>query len=174
MQLEAEEPPHRAFASLGNALEGLVLEDALVLAYPQRGAVDEADASALAHQDGLDEHCKFNDCPLLQFNETVVRHRLREQVPHMLADMIQIEVLQASIAGIMEQNQNGHHLGVRHLAIAVIFAFLPGMTFSYREFRDNIVKILTELITHEEYFCNFAIRKHSGCFYYLFLALQNY
>ena len=112
MQLEAKEPSHRALASLGNALEGLVLEDALVLAHPQRSAVDEADAGALAHQDSLDEHGKFDDCQLLQLNETVVRHCLWEQVPHVLADIIQIEVLQASVAGIVEQNQNGHHLRV--------------------------------------------------------------
>ena len=130
VQLEAKEPSHRALASLRNALEGLVLEDALVLAHPQRGAVDETDASALAHQNGLDEHSKFDYRPLLQLNETVVGHGLREQVPHVLAHIIQIEVLQASVTGIVEQDQNGHHLGVRHPAITVIFAFLLGMTFS--------------------------------------------
>ena len=45
-------------------------------AIPQQGAVDEADAGALDHQDGLDKHSKFDDCHLLQFKETVVRLRL--------------------------------------------------------------------------------------------------
>ena len=34
VELEAEEPAHRAFASPGNALESLVNEDSLVFAHP--------------------------------------------------------------------------------------------------------------------------------------------
>ena len=60
MQLETEEPPTEHLPPLGYAFEGLVLGDALVLANPQRGAVDEADASAHAHQDGLDVHSKLD------------------------------------------------------------------------------------------------------------------
>ena len=62
MQFEAKELTHRALASLGNAFEGLVLEDTLDLARPQRGADNKADASVFAHQNNLDEHSKFDNC----------------------------------------------------------------------------------------------------------------
>ena len=41
----------------------------------------------------------------LQFNETVVTHCLRVQMSHVLEDIVQKEVLQASVTGIVEQNQ---------------------------------------------------------------------
>ena len=55
VQLESEEPAHGALAPLRNTLECLVYMDALVLAYPQRCAVNEADACTLTQQHLLDE-----------------------------------------------------------------------------------------------------------------------
>ena len=50
VQLEPIEPAHRAVPSPGDTLECPVLEDALVLAYPQWSAVDETYTCAFAHQ----------------------------------------------------------------------------------------------------------------------------
>ena len=106
VQLEPEEPAHGALPPLGNALERLVDVDALVPAYPERSAVDEADARTLAQQDLLDEQCKGNGHILLQFNEPVVGYQPGEQMPEMLRDMLQVEVLQAAIPGTVKQDHD--------------------------------------------------------------------
>ena len=72
MQFETIEPSHRAFASLSYAIKSLVLEDALVLAYSQRNAVNETNSCAFAHQNSLDENDKLNNRPFLQLHEAVV------------------------------------------------------------------------------------------------------
>lgn len=41
-----------------------------------------------------------------------------------LVHIIQIEIFQVPVSGIVEKNQDGHHLGVRHLAVTMIFAFV--------------------------------------------------
>ena len=55
MQLEAEEPSHRAFSSLGYTLENFVNMYSLVFADTQWCAVNEAYARAFAQQDLLDK-----------------------------------------------------------------------------------------------------------------------
>lgn len=72
MQFETIELSHRALASLSYAIKSLVLEDALVLAYSQRSAVNETDSCAFAHQNRLDQNDKLNNCTFLQLHETVV------------------------------------------------------------------------------------------------------
>ena len=97
MQLEAIEPSHRAFASLGDAPEGLVLEYSLVLAHSQRGAVDETYAGAFAHQHTLYKDGQLHNGASFQFNESVVRHRFRKQMAHIFAHILKIEMLQATV-----------------------------------------------------------------------------
>ena len=93
VQLEPIEPSNRAMASLGDTLESLVLQYALVLAYPQWGAVDETYAGASAHHDTFDQNGKFDNRTSFQFNETVVRHNFRKQMAHVPAHIMEIEVL---------------------------------------------------------------------------------
>lgn len=50
---------------------------------------------------------------LLQFHKAVVGNQLGEQVAHVLAYGLQVEVLQAAVAGIMEQYHDEHHLCFR-------------------------------------------------------------
>ena len=110
MKLETEEPAHGALPSLGNALEYLVDVYALVLAHTQRRAVHEADTGAFAQEHFLDKDGERYSSLLLQLYEAVVGDNLREQVAQVHTDLIQIEMLQASIAGIVEQYHNGHNL----------------------------------------------------------------
>ena len=55
MQLEAKEPTHRAFPSLGYAFENFVNMYSLVFADTQWCAVDEAYTRTFAQQDLLDK-----------------------------------------------------------------------------------------------------------------------
>lgn len=71
VQLESEEPAHGTLTPLRNTLERLVYMDALVLAYPQRCAVNEADACTFAQQHLLDEQGKRDGYLILQFHETI-------------------------------------------------------------------------------------------------------
>ena len=72
VQLESEEPAHGALSPLRNTLERLVYMDALVLAYPQRCAVNEADACTFAQQHLLDKQGKRDGYLFLQFHETIL------------------------------------------------------------------------------------------------------
>jgi hypothetical protein len=85
--------------------------DALVLAHTQRRGVNETDASAFSQKYLLDKDGERYDRLLLQFHEAVVGDNLREQVAKVHADLIQIEMLQATVARIVEQYHNGHNLG---------------------------------------------------------------
>ncbi len=62
--------------------------DALVLADPQRSAVNETDACTLAQQHPLDEQGKRNGHLFLQFHETIVGNQLWKQVTQMLGNML--------------------------------------------------------------------------------------
>ena len=55
MQIETEEPTHRAFSSLGYAFENIVNMYPLILADTQWCAVNEAYTRAFAQQDLLDK-----------------------------------------------------------------------------------------------------------------------
>ena len=84
--------------------------DALVLAHTQGRGVNETDAGAFAQEYLLDKDGERYSRLLLQFHEPVVGYDLREEVTQVHTDLIQIEMLQASIAGIVEQYHNGHNL----------------------------------------------------------------
>ena len=59
---------------------------------------------------------------LFQFNEAVVGHLMREQVAEMIGHMLQIEVLQATEARIVEQNHNNHDFCLRQRTVALVIA----------------------------------------------------
>lgn len=82
--------------------------DTLILAYPERRAVNKADASALAQQHFLDEKRQRNGHILLQFHKAVIGYQLWEQMAEMLRDMLQIEMLQATVARTVKQDYNQH------------------------------------------------------------------
>ena len=68
----------------------------------------------------LDKDGERYDRLLLQFHEAVVGDNLREQVAKVNADLIQIEMLQATVSRIVEQYHNGHNLGNRELSCPMV------------------------------------------------------
>ena len=148
MQIEAIEPPNRAFASLGNAPEGLVLEYSLVLAHSQRGAIDKTYADAFAHQHALYKDGQLHDGASFQFNESVVRHRFREKMAHIFAHILKIEMFQTTVPRVMKQDENGHYFGIRHHAIAVILAFLGAIASRYGILVNGFIKNFAEIVTN--------------------------
>ena len=77
----------------------------------------------------------------------------------MLADMLQIEMLQATVSGVVEQDHDNHHLCLGECTIAVVISFanpLEGIFF------HHCVKKLAEFVCHKENFYNFVLGKHSG------------
>lgn len=67
--------------------------DTLVAAYPQQGAVHEADSGTFAKQTFLYEYHKLHDHRLFQFSESIVRNGFGKQVPAPEAYFVQIKVL---------------------------------------------------------------------------------
>ena len=90
--------------------------------------------------------------------ETVVGDHLREQMPQALAHLVQIEVLQASVPGIVKKYHYGHNLDLGHGRIAVIAALLA---FPDRISCHHGIKELVEIICQTKYFCNFVLSDHS-------------
>lgn len=92
VELESEEPSHRALAFLGDTLESLMNMNTMILAYPKRSTVHEADTCTIAKQHLHNEKGKRNGHIFLQFHKTVVGNKFREQVTQVLRDMLQIEM----------------------------------------------------------------------------------
>ena len=78
-----------------------------------------------------------------------------------LADILQIEMFQAPIAGIMEENHDDHYLGVAEGRRTVIRASRSPSFILNGVFFDGGIKKLAEFICHKEYFCNFAFGEHA-------------
>ena len=124
VKLESEEPAHRALAPLGDAFESLMNMDSLILAHPKWRAVHETDARAFAQKHLLDEKGKRDCDVLLQLHEAVVGHHLGEKVAKPSAHVLQIEMFQTPVAGIVEQDHDDHHLRLGKSAVPVIFTLL--------------------------------------------------
>ena len=80
---------------MGYALECSVNMDTLILADPERCAVNETDTRAFAQQYFLDEKGQGNGNLLLQFHKTVIGYQFWEQVTEMVDDMFLIEMLRS-------------------------------------------------------------------------------
>ena len=176
MQLEAVEPAHRALSPPGKPLEDLVEADALVPAHAQGGAVHEADARAGSHAAPLHEQDERDYHLPLQLDEAVVGNHPREQIRHIPAYLIQVEVLEAFISAQMEQYHDRYHLGVGQSAVPMIpplrLVPLGGKSVNL----DKSVIYLAEVIRHTENFRNFVIAdRHSEslCFWVCFFVIPN-
>ena len=77
----------------------------------QRRGVNKTEDGAFSPKYHLDKDSERYDRFILQFNEAIVGDDLREQVAKVHTDLIQIEVLQAPVARIVEQYHNGHNFG---------------------------------------------------------------
>ena len=175
MQFEAVEPSHRTLPPLGESLEYLVEMDALVPAHAQGGAVHETDARAGSHAASIHEQDE-GDHLTLQLDEAVVGNEPREQIRHIPAYLIQVEVFKAFISAQMEQYHDGYHLGVGQPAVPMIpplrLVPLGGKSVGL----DKSVIYSAEVIRHTENFSNFVIvdrHSESLCFWGLFFVFPN-
>lgn len=60
---------------------------------------------------------------MFQFQETVIGNSMREQMAHVLADGLQVEMLQAAETKGVEQDEDHHYLTVRQTARTVATVF---------------------------------------------------
>ena len=137
MQFETEEPSHRALAPGGYSLEHLMHVNPLVPTYTQWSAVHEGNAGALATENLLDEQGQGKGHIFLQLYETVIRHYFRKEMTQVLADILQIEMFQAPIAGIVEEYHDDHYLGVAEGGRTVIRASRRSCLVLYGVFFDG-------------------------------------
>ena len=129
----------------------------LIPAHPERRAVHKADACAFAKQHLFDEQGQ-RDCHLfLQFHKTIIGHHFGEKMAKTLAHMLQIEMLQATVAGVVEQDHDNHHLCLGKRPVAVI---IPFSSLLYGVFFHHCIKKLAKIICHTENFSNFVLGKH--------------
>lgn len=156
VQFEAVEPSHRALAPLGESLEYLVEADALVPAHAQGGAVHETDARAGSHAASIHEQDEGDHHLTLQLDEAVVGNEPREQIRHIPAYLIQVEVFKAFISAQMEQYHDGYHLVVGQPAVTVVLPFRLVPLGSESVNLDKSVINVAEVIRHTENFRNFV------------------
>ena len=91
---------------------------------------------------------------------------LDASVPQALTHMLQVEMLQATIARTMEQNHDNHYLSLRQCRIPVIFALILGL---YRVFFHLRIKNFAEIICHTINFSNFVLGDYSDFCLYFFV-----
>lgn len=60
----------------------------------------------------------------------------------LLLDTIDGRVWQASVPGIMEQDENGHHFRIAHQPITMVLALLGAIATSYRILFNSLSKTL--------------------------------
>ena len=157
VQLKSEEPAHRALSPLGYTFERPVNMDALILADPEWCAVNETDTCAFAQQHFLDEKGQGNSNLLLQFHKAVIRYQFWEQVAEMVGNMLQIEMLQATVARAVKQNHNHHDFCLGKSTITVIF---PLFCLFNGIFCHHCIIKFAKIICHTENFSNFVLGKH--------------
>ena len=129
MQLEAIEPAPGGLSFLGQTGESTVRVHALDVAHSQCRRVREADAGALAQKHVLDEQCQAEGHFLFQLHEAAVGGEDGEQVPHVAADVFEVEVLEAAEAPGMEQDEYDHYLRIAHAVglVPATFAVIPSL-----------------------------------------------
>lgn len=66
-----------------------------------------------------------------------VGNHFGKQVSKVLADMLQVEVLQATIIGVMKEDHDYHHLRLGQCGITVILSLFPRL---YRVFCHLCIK----------------------------------
>ena len=72
--------------------------------------------------------------------------------------MLQIEVLQTTVARIVEKDHDDHDLSLGKCAITM--ALLPSLSPFYGLFCHHCIKKLAKNIRHAENSCNFVFSKH--------------
>ena len=135
VQLEAVEPAHGGLSFPGQTGESTVRVHALDVAHSQCRRIREADAGALAQKHVLDEQRQAEDHLLLQFHEAAVGGEDGEQVPHVAAEVFQVEVLEAAEASGVEQDEYDHYLRITHVVglVPAAFAVIPSLLGSLFE-----------------------------------------
>ena len=161
MQLEPKEPAHRALATTCKPVKCLVYKDALVTAYTQRRAVHKTYSRALSKQNLLDECRQLQQDFLLQFHKTVVRYCSWEEMPAMLADIMQIVMLEATEPSRMKMYEDYDYLCITHTVGLATVSFAVLRSFEHRFFL-LLIKKLAEFVCQTENFSNFILGEHSG------------
>ena len=80
MQFEADVPSHGALALGRDAFEHLHVELTFVVYHRDAGAVDKADARALAETGKTEEHCQRHETTRHDLDKTIVREPAWEQM----------------------------------------------------------------------------------------------
>ena len=127
--------------------------NALILAHPERCAVNKADTCTFAKQHLFDEQGQWNCHFFFQFYKAVVGNHFREKVAEPLADMLQIEMLQATIARVVKQNHDNHDFSFRKPPIAMVSPLLGSQNGVF--IHHCIIKF-AKIICHTENFSNFG------------------
>ena len=79
-----------------------------------------------------------------------------------------------TISRIVEKNQDSHHIGVRHLAVSMVLAFIGGFSSSYRVLLNDTVKKILLKSLHIENISIILSLGNIAVVFIVFLARQNY
>ena len=94
---------------------------------PQGGRIDETDAAARSHaspQIANQRGKRLRD----PFDETVVTQKLRELAAQVLANVLEVKVLERAVVGAVKQDQDRHDLAQVHPALA-----MTAMSYAVRQ-----------------------------------------
>jgi len=95
-----------------------VAVDSQIVADPQRSGINKTDSAARPHA-SLQKNSQCRKGAGNLFDKPAVAQPARKLALQMLANVLEIEMLERAIVGVVKQNQNGHDLTQAHLAAAV-------------------------------------------------------
>ena len=125
------------------------------------GGVHKTYSSALSKQKQLDECRQLQQEFLLQFHKTVVWYCSWKEMPAMLADIMQIIMLETTEPSRMKMYEEYNYLYITHTVGLATVSFTVLRNFEHRFFLPRIKK-LAVLVCQTENFSNFIIGEHSG------------
>ena len=127
MKLEAKEPSGGSFSSLSKSGHHAMRVDAKVVTDAQRRRINEVDAGTVSFS-RVEESDQGQQGVWNQFNEAVVAHELWELALQIPSNVPEIEVLEGTVVGSVEEHQDGHHFACAQARFAIGSAVLAAAT----------------------------------------------
>ena len=155
MEFKPIEPARRALPTRRPSIKDFMGMDATVMAHPQRGGIDEADAGARASPPSLEVDRQGEDHLAGKLGKAVVRNQSGKQVPQSLLHLADVEFFEGTYPGKVEQHLGGHDLGGGKPA-----GFEPGFALCRQLLVPLGDKNRTKIINRTENLCNLVVGNH--------------
>jgi hypothetical protein len=168
MQFKAVKPAHTALAHLSDSFKSLVPPDALIMAHPKNGRVNEGNAGTFASAAVMQKEHKGHCTALAQFYKAIIGDKPWKILLEVNAGIMNVEELKVTEPTAVEGNEQSNDFRITKGGFPVS-SFDIG-TFRNQVLFDGFFKKKTKIIYGNENFGNFVLKK--WCVHLLFNCLE--